>query len=122
MSGGRTKSGLEGQEEERLVRRGSRGRTHPQWTSSSRNEDPESNGSIFDDPDIDSNALDDGVEGSEKWMRSRGMDTSPVGETMRGRNVFDAEEDPLGPGGGGPLGGVEKDNLKWPAGDGWKPL
>jgi len=41
---------------------------------------------------------------------------------MRERNVF--EEDPSGSGGDGASGQVEKekDNLKWPAGEGWKPL
>lgn len=122
MSGGRAKSGLEGQEQEGLVRRGSGRRTQHQWTPSSRNEDPEGKGNIFDDPDIDSDGLGDDVEGNGSWMKSRGMNSSPVGESMRGRNFFHAEESPLGSGGDDALGAVEKDNLKWPAGEGWKPL
>jgi hypothetical protein len=121
VSGGRAKTGLEGQEEEGLVKHGSGRRAQPQWTSS-RNRDHEGKGDIFDDPDMDSDGLDDDFEEGEKWMRSRGMNSSPVRETMRGQNVFDAEEDPLGSSGDDASGGVEKDNLKWPAGEGWKPL
>lgn len=128
MSGGRPKGGVEGEEEEGLVRRPgsstSGGRTsrvrkaHPHWTSG----DPEGNGNIFDDPDVDSDSPDDNVEGGEEWTRSRGMNSSPARQSRRGQNTFDAEEVSLGSGSDGGLRGVEKDNLKWPAGEGWKPL
>ncbi|KIM40807.1 hypothetical protein M413DRAFT_446178 [Hebeloma cylindrosporum] len=116
VSGGRAKSGVEGEEEEGLVRRPgsstSGGRT-------GRGRKPEVNGNIFDDPGVDSDSFDDHGEGGEEWSRSRGMDSSPVRQRQ---NVFDAERDSLGPGQDDGLRGVEKDNLKWPAGEGWKPL
>jgi hypothetical protein len=127
VSGGRAKGGVEGEEEEGLVRRpGSsiRGRTsrarkaRPHWTSG----DPEGNGNIFDDPDVDSDSPDDNVEGGDEWTRSRGMDPSPARQSRRGQNTFDAEVSSLGSGSDHALRGVEKDNLKWPAGEGWKPL
>lgn len=128
VSGGRTKVGVEGEEEEGLVRRPgsltSGGRTsrvrkaRPHWTSGN----PESNGNIFDDPDVDSDSPDDNADGDEEWTRSRGMDSSPVRQSRRGQDVFAAEEGSLDPGGDDVLRGVEKDNLKWPAGEGWKPL
>ena len=128
VSGGRAKGGVEGEEEEGLVRRpgsltGGRRtsrvrKARPHWTST----DPESNGNIFDDPDVDSDSPDEYVEGGDEWTRSRGMDPSPVRQSRRGRNAFDAEESSLGSGSDRVLRGVEKDNLKWPAGEGWKPL
>ena len=127
VSGGRAKGGVEGEEEEGLVRRpvsSTRGRTsrvrkvRPHWTSG----DPEGNGNVFDDPDVDSDSPDDNVEGDEEWRRSRGMDPSPARQSRRGQSPFDVEESSLGSGSDRVLRGVEKDNLKWPAGEGWKPL
>jgi len=124
VSGGRAKGGVEGEEEEGLVRRpvsSTRGRVRkvrPHWTSG----DPEGNGNVFDDPDVDSDSPDDNVEGDEEWRRSRGMDPSPARQSRRGQSPFDVEESSLGSGSDRVLRGVEKDNLKWPAGEGWKPL
>ena len=128
VSGGRAKGGVEGEEEEGLVRRlgsstngggTSRVRTsRPHWIPG----DPKGNGNIFDDPEVDSDSPDEDIERSEEWTRSRGMESSPVRQSRRGQHVFDAEEASLGPGSDGGIRGVEKDNLKWPAGEGWKPL
>jgi len=128
VTGGRAKGGVEGEEEEGLVRRSGSStngggtsrvrKSRPHWTPG----DPKGNGNIFDDPEVDSDSSDDNVEGKEEWARSRGMDSSPVRQSRRGQHVFDAEEDSLGHGSDGGLRDVEKDNLKWPAGEGWKPL
>ncbi|KAF9476853.1 hypothetical protein BDN70DRAFT_881906 [Pholiota conissans] len=92
-------------------------------------------GAGFDDPDVDSSSSGDD---DNAWQRSKGMgsvldrDSGPytrAGDGLsqvsldrgrgvvpgRSRNVFD---DAYGADGVG----VEQDNLKWPAGDGWKPL
>jgi len=49
---------------------------------------------------------DRGYDGDSDWTRSEGMDHGLE------RQYSDEEEE----------NGLEKDNLKWPAGEGWKPL
>ncbi|PPQ82758.1 hypothetical protein CVT25_009229 [Psilocybe cyanescens] len=86
-----------------------------------------------DSPSVDTSQdgeLDQEGDESEQWRKSRGMgmgmdvarrkgvrdrdrDREGVGASARGTNVnvFETREELL-----------EKDNLKWPAGEGWKPL
>ncbi|CAA7263499.1 unnamed protein product [Cyclocybe aegerita] len=57
-----------------------------------------------EDPDVDSDE-------EEAWRRGRGMDEDGMKvRTKTSPNFFEEPED------------IEKDNLKWPAGEGWKPL
>ena len=58
----------------------------------------------------DGGGLDGEVDQDSDWTRSEGMSMSH-GRSRAHRHDSDGDEDSL-----------EKDNLKWPAGEGWKPL
>jgi len=55
--------------------------------------------------------LDGEVDRDSDWTRSEGMSMMSRGSKGRVQDSDGDEEDSL-----------EKDNLKWPAGEGWKPL
>ncbi|KAF8957729.1 hypothetical protein BDZ97DRAFT_1844870 [Flammula alnicola] len=105
---GEEKEGLMGESRSRKGAPLMRGRSH--WVGSNGDiERDDEDSRIFDDPEVDED---------EDWSRSRGMDSSPVRRGRQNgladnRDVFYGED---------PISGVEKDNLKWPAGEGWKPL
>ncbi|KDR78854.1 hypothetical protein GALMADRAFT_137846 [Galerina marginata CBS 339.88] len=113
---------------------------HRRWTSRG---DVDGDEGFFDEPQVGDHAEEE-VDGDEdEWTRSRGMgvdvSASPVRRRLAGGEE-DTEEDVFGPasparrrgGGGGGKEvekggrageeGMEQDNLKWPAGEGWKPL
>ncbi|KAF4615789.1 hypothetical protein D9613_012356 [Agrocybe pediades] len=96
---GRHKTGVEGEEEEGLMEDG-KGRASSvgrmRWGMPGG---PEKD--VFDDPEVDDDSVDD-------WTRSRGS-RDVFGEAGEVRSVS-------------PLEIGETDNLKWPAGEGWKPL
>jgi hypothetical protein len=60
--------------------------------------------------------LDRGYDGEvdqdSDWARSEGMSMSRRGQGRAHQQYSDGDEED----------GLEKDNLKWPVGEGWKPL
>jgi len=99
----RSKTGVEGEEEEGLMGLSGRGRAssigRKLWGVPASERDQKG---VFDDPEVDDESLDD-------WRRSRGS-----------RNVFDSSENLRS---ASPVDIEDSaDNLKWPAGEGWKPL
>ena len=82
--------------------------------------DPSDDAPGVDGASSASTSEDDDGAVDEAWRRARGMDV----RTLPRRDRPDSDVFADGAGGvyTGPPGADEQDNLKWPAGEGWRPL